>query len=137
MPELPLTRNGKVDRRGLTAAATAGERAAESADAAPDDPVSQVVSAVWSEVLDTDRIGVHDDFFKLGGNSLLANTIVTQLRDILGAELTLNELFAQPTVDAVSRRLTADPDRRDELTALCEQLSRHPLDHGEPTPTTQ
>lgn len=69
---------------------------------APRDEVEQVVAAVWEDVLGIDGIGVHDSFFKLGGDSLMAIQIGTRLRDALQVDLQMNELFLDPTIQGVA-----------------------------------
>ncbi len=94
---LPLTPNGKVDRKALPAPeATRPEL--EHAFVAPRSPVEAALAALWASVLGADRVGVYDNFFELGGHSLLATQLVSRVRDALGAELPLRELFAAPTV---------------------------------------
>ncbi len=80
LPALPLTPNGKIDRKALPAPDTArGDL--RSAYVAPRGPVEEVVAGIWAEVLGLDRVGVLDDFFDLGGHSLLSTRIVARLRD--------------------------------------------------------
>ncbi len=79
---LPLTANGKVDRRALSQlAGDSGEAgAAELGYLAPRGPVEEMVAAIFAEVLGLERVGAHDDFFALGGQSLLATRVVSRLR---------------------------------------------------------
>jgi amino acid adenylation domain-containing protein len=97
LDELPLTANGKIDRRALPA--PEGVRAElAGAFVAPRTPVEEMVTDVWRDVLGIERIGVDDNFFELGGHSLLATTVVTRLRDVLKVELPLRAIFETPTV---------------------------------------
>ena len=94
---LPLTAQGKVDRRRLPApewAPAAGQRVA------PRTPAEELLHALWAELLglDPERFGVDDDFFALGGHSLLAMRAASRLREVLGVELPLASLFEQPTI---------------------------------------
>ncbi|HVR09570.1 MAG TPA: amino acid adenylation domain-containing protein, partial [Thermoanaerobaculia bacterium] len=95
---LPLMPSGKIDRRALPAPREEEERAGEAASPAGADPLAQLVAGVWAEVLGRERIGMDDDFFALGGQSLLAVQVVSRLRGVLGCELTLRQLFEAPTV---------------------------------------
>ncbi|WP_345740644.1 amino acid adenylation domain-containing protein [Stackebrandtia albiflava] len=97
LDELPYTGNGKIDRKALPA--PTGER--DHADAeyvAPRDAVEDSVAAIWSELLGTTRVGVHDDFFRLGGHSLSATRMVSRLRRDLGIEIPVGAVFTTPTL---------------------------------------
>jgi amino acid adenylation domain-containing protein len=106
---LPLTPNGKVDRKALPApepgAAGEGFAAADPID--PLDPVTGLVANIWAEVLGLERVGRHDNFFALGGHSLLATQVVSRIRQVLGVELPLRELFESPTVAALAEIIRA------------------------------
>ncbi|WP_205807936.1 non-ribosomal peptide synthetase [Micromonospora sp. HNM0581] len=94
--DLPLTANGKVDRRALTAELTA-ETDGE-ADDGPRGDSEKLIAELWSELLDCDRVGRDQSFFALGGDSLLATRLVETLRQRHGVELSLRQLFLAPTV---------------------------------------
>ncbi|HEX2094481.1 MAG TPA: amino acid adenylation domain-containing protein, partial [Longimicrobiaceae bacterium] len=74
---------------------------------APSTPTERAVADVWGELLGAGQVGVHDDFFALGGHSLVAAQILTRLRDAVGTELSLREMFEAPTVAEVAARLDA------------------------------
>ncbi|HYG62552.1 MAG TPA: amino acid adenylation domain-containing protein, partial [Thermoanaerobaculia bacterium] len=117
LDRLPLTPNGKVDHRALPAAGL--EEVAE-VYVAPRTPVEEIVAEVWAEVLGAPRVGVRDDFFSLGGHSLLAAQVVSRVREALGVELTLRELFEGPTVEAWAQRV--EEARRRESGAATPPL---------------
>jgi len=100
--EMPLTPNGKVDRRALPAPDGARPEL-EDLYVAPRTPVEEVLAQVWAEVLGLERVGVNDNFFALGGHSLLATQIISRVRDILQVELRLDRFFAAPTVSALAK----------------------------------
>ncbi|HEY9419892.1 MAG TPA: amino acid adenylation domain-containing protein, partial [Thermoanaerobaculia bacterium] len=95
---LPLTPNGKVDRFSLPLPAAPCLPVAEP----PRSPLEEMVAGLWAEVLGCDRVSLHDDFFSLGGYSLLAIRLLARLRAATGVDLPLRALFAYPTVAALS-----------------------------------
>jgi amino acid adenylation domain-containing protein len=98
---LPLSANGKLDRKALPApdggapAAAAGRTAART-------PTEQTLAALWAELLGRDEIAAEDSFFDLGGHSLLATRLVSRLRQAFGIELPLSRVFARPTLAALA-----------------------------------
>ena len=91
---LPLTAQHKIDRRALPAPA----RPAAAVQAAPRTQRERALAAIWTEVLGADAVGVTDDFFDLGGDSILAARILTRIRDELGARLTLRDVFTARSI---------------------------------------
>jgi hypothetical protein len=116
---LPRTVSGKVDRRALERAE--GERlAAERPAVAPRTPLEREIAALWRPLLPPagDGPGVHDSFFDLGGNSLLATQLMTRFRRTFGVELALLDLLQNPTVAGLAElvegaRRAASAGRRD------------------------
>ncbi|MGW5029526.1 condensation domain-containing protein, partial [Streptomyces albidoflavus] len=108
---LPLTVNGKVDRRALPAPVDAdGGRDEEGAEyTAPLPGTQTVVAEVWAEVLGAERVGAHQDFFTLGGDSIAGLKVVSRLRTRLGAELSPRTLFDHPTVASLAAAVDAAP----------------------------
>ncbi|RSZ55173.1 amino acid adenylation domain-containing protein, partial [Massilia atriviolacea] len=92
----PLTANGKLDRAALPAPGMAA--VAAGAYEAPLGATEATIARIWQELLGLDRIGRHDDFFELGGHSLMAVTLVGRLRQELGVEVSMRELFGHPTL---------------------------------------
>ncbi len=95
LPALPLTHNGKVDRKALPPPEDA--RVIEPS-AAPRTLTEEALAALWAGVLGLERVGIHESFFELGGHSLLAMQVVSRVRDCFGIELPLLHLFEAPTV---------------------------------------
>ncbi|MFL5385853.1 MAG: amino acid adenylation domain-containing protein [Longimicrobiaceae bacterium] len=110
LEKLPLTNNGKVDRRALPEPDAAFDDFAGE-QVAPRTPVEEVLAGIWAEVLKVERVGVHDDFFALGGHSLRATQVVSRAQEALGVEVPLRTLFEESTVAglaaAVERTLQA------------------------------
>ncbi|MCB1033211.1 MAG: non-ribosomal peptide synthetase, partial [Acidobacteria bacterium] len=94
---LPLTPNGKLDRKALPV--PRGFRPDEAGTfLAPRGQMEELVAGLWAEVLGIEKVGAEDDFFVLGGHSLLATQVISRLRDALGVEVPLRDLFEHPTV---------------------------------------
>jgi len=122
---LPLTVNGKLDRRALPAPEGARPELAR-AYVAPRTPLERVLAGAWEEALGVDRVGVEDGFFDLGGHSLLATQMISWVRETFEAEVPLRELFERPTVAALASALKAvspDAERTAELMLELSELS--------------
>ena len=147
LERLPLSANGKVDRRALAQIAPqmAQELAPEEAMyVAPRTPAEEKMAEIWGEVLSRERVGALDDFFALGGHSLLATRLMSRLRAAFGVEIPLRALFAQPTVRGLAglagsaatgtspRRPVPRPRRRTEAPLSFAQERLWFLDQLEP-----
>ena len=93
---LPLLPSGKVDRRALAFSPAAARREGASPDAARG-PIEEILIEIWRELLGVPA-GIHDNFFSLGGHSLLVTGVASRIRDAFGVELSLSRLFDRPTV---------------------------------------
>ncbi|MGC5561706.1 non-ribosomal peptide synthase/polyketide synthase [Streptomyces sp. FR-108] len=107
MAALPLTVNGKLDRRALPAPGPGGF-ATDTGRVAPRTAAERAVAAAWADVLDTDEVGADDDFFALGGDSILAVRVVSRLRAAFGTEVSPRLLFTHATLSALAAEL-GDP----------------------------
>ncbi|MBD9358038.1 non-ribosomal peptide synthetase [Methylomonas albis] len=103
LDKLPLTANGKIDRRALPAPDLAGLKEEYQP---PRNEDEQGLAAIWTEVLAVERIGVNDNFFTLGGHSLLAVQVISKVRDAFNVELPIQALFDAPTIALLSERLS-------------------------------
>ena len=94
---LPLTRHGKIDRRALPTPDAERPSLAE-AFVEPQTPAEKSLAAIWTKLLGINRIGINDNYFELGGDSLLATQLASQVRNVFEVELPLVELFRHPTL---------------------------------------
>ncbi|QEV16164.1 non-ribosomal peptide synthetase [Streptomyces alboniger] len=120
---LPLTVNGKVDHKALpaphfTAAAAGGD---------PRTPQEELLCELFAEVLHVERVGVDDDFFALGGHSIMAIKLVNRIRSVLRTEVELRTLFAAPTVAELIPHLGRSGAARAPLAAPAQLPARLPL----------
>jgi amino acid adenylation domain-containing protein len=122
---LPLTPNGKVDRRAL--AAPDQSRPAQNKEyVAPRTETEEAVALICGEVIRLERVGVHDNFFELGGHSLMAMQVVSRVREAFQVEVTLRDLFENPTVaqlcEVIMQARSDDPKTESQATpALLEK----------------
>jgi condensation domain-containing protein/phosphopantetheine binding protein len=124
LEQLPRTLNGKIDRKALPALeALQAER--EIGEAAPRGMVEEIVAGIWSEVLKLPVVGRGDNFFNLGGHSLLVTHVIMRVRDILKVELPIRSVFEAPTVMEFSELINKQigEGRQGELSEI-ERVSR-------------
>ncbi|HKV11511.1 MAG TPA: amino acid adenylation domain-containing protein, partial [Thermoanaerobaculia bacterium] len=101
---LPLSPNGKVDRKALPDPGLPG---VDRAPAAPRSGAEELLAGLVAEVLGVPRVGLHDDFFALGGHSLLATRLVARVARVFGVELPVSAVFVTPTVSGLAARIAA------------------------------
>jgi len=124
LSELPLSPNGKLDRKALPA--WTPERKESSVFVAPRNDTETHIAQWWCELLHLDAVGVTDNFFELGGHSLLATRLVSRIRDFFSVEVPLSQLFEQPTVEALANSILAlEMEQLDDdtLALLLNELS--------------
>jgi amino acid adenylation domain-containing protein len=132
---LPLTHTGKVDRRVLPAAAgvvVAGAGSGQQDYAAPDTGVEKVLAGIWAEILGVERIGIHDGFFDLGGDSLLALRALDRMRQA-GLRFTSRQLFQHDTIAELAALAETPGGQADE--AVCKQAGAGPAPNPDRTGT--
>ena len=120
LDELPLTARGKVDHPALALLAYA-QRPPSEAFVKPRTPFEISIAAIWKQILNVDRIGVHDDFFDLGGHSLLLMHVAAAIELTLGVRPSIRALYEAPTVEGHSVAVLREYDR---LGALEEEERR-------------
>jgi len=96
LDDLPLTANGKLDRKALLAMASQGWQRREYTP--PRDEAEQAVAEIWQQILGVERLGIHDDFFELGGHSLSAVQVVSKIRETFAVDVPVKTLFEAPTI---------------------------------------
>jgi hypothetical protein len=108
LPALPLSSNGKIDRRALPAPPRERPELG-AAFVAPESPTEQTLAALWCEVLGRERVGVADNFFDLGGHSLRLGQVHARLQPLFAHPPALVELFHYPTIRALAAQLDRAP----------------------------
>jgi amino acid adenylation domain-containing protein len=123
---LPLTPNGKFDRKALPAPEF--DRTSAGVNyIAPRNPIEEELASIWSEVLGLDRVGVHDNFFHLGGHSLMAVVMLSKVNDLLDLEIPLRWIFEYPTIESLSKQITIEknsPDGKSRNNGLIPTVDR-------------
>ncbi len=120
LPELPLSPNGKVDRKALPAPEWSGG----PSYLAPRTALEEILAGIWREVLGVERVGIEDSFFRLGGHSLLATRLVSRVRKTFQVDLPLRRLFETPTVAALAELVTAAETRPGQSEKIARVLLR-------------
>ena len=123
VPMLPLTANGKVDRRSLLAMEAVSLRS-EVAPVLPSNSVEGAIANVWQEVLQVERVSIHDNFFDIGGHSLLVAQVHSQLREILKVDLSLIELLEYPTIYSLAKHLSKEEDPELEFQSVRDRVDK-------------
>ena len=124
---LPLSPNGKLDRRALPAPDYGG--ADPNSFTAPRNATEETVAAVFAAVLRVDQVSIHDSFFALGGHSLLATQLISRLQAVLNIGLPLRAVFESPTVAALAERValereSAVPESIPVMTRVAREARR-------------
>ena len=113
--DLPLPPNGKLDRKKLLApdisVVTQGYEA-------PSTPAEEIVAGIWADVLGMARVGRHDDFFALGGHSLLVVQLVNRVQDLFDVRIAVRDLFQAPTVAGITRTLIDHEPKKGQVDTI-------------------
>jgi acyl carrier protein len=107
LEQMPLSRNGKIDRNALPAPGEHNRIGEAVAYVEPQTELEQEIAEVWKELLGVERVGLYDDFFDLGGHSLLVAQFLSRLRDRLQVEVPLKTFFESSTVAATATAVLA------------------------------
>jgi acyl carrier protein len=134
LDSLPLTPNGKLDRRALPDPGHDRPEMAESF-VPPQTEIEKNVAGIWQEVLGVEKVGLHDNFFDLGGHSLLLVQLHTKLRQTFSTELSIIDLFSLPTVNSLVKSLSIEVGDSPYLKGIEGQRGRA-FDSNEPARIT-
>ena len=125
LESLPLTPSGKVDRTALPPV-TSTNTLTDNTYVAPRTPVEERVAGILAQLLGLESVGAEDNFFMLGGHSLLGTQVIIRLRDIFGIELSLRSIFEAPTVAELAARVESSLIAR--LEAMTEEEAQRILE---------
>lgn len=119
MNQIPQTPNGKIDRKALPKKdlGKSGVQS-EATFVAPTSDIENQVAEVWKKALGVDSVGINDNFFDIGGHSILALQVLQQLRDITDKSLQMTDLFKYTTISTISAFLSADGDSQEQTPKL-------------------
>jgi acyl carrier protein len=127
---LPLTTNGKVDRKALPAPEQVSLQTARPFVApfvAPRTSFEEELAAIWQKLLQVERVGVYDNFFELGGHSLIATQLALRVQETFHVSLTLQAIFDGPTINDMTAVITAklgEEESHAELNQMLEDLKQ-------------
>ncbi|MEG4805076.1 amino acid adenylation domain-containing protein [Microcoleus sp. ARI1-B5] len=110
---LPLTPNGKIDRRRLRTLGNLTSNSTDKSCIAPRTPTESTLAQIWSEILNTEPVGIRDNFFDLGGDSLLAIRLINEINQQFERELPLSSLFLNPTIEGLADSLDSGTNSRE------------------------
>jgi hypothetical protein len=123
LQKFPLTPNGKIDRKNLPA--PSGERpAVESAYVEPGTDLERLISSIWQDVLKIEQVGVRDNFFDLGGSSLLIVQVQNKIESVLRRRVPLVEFFQRPTVAALAELLGGGGEEAGTLEKIRNRVQK-------------
>jgi len=120
---MPLTPHGKIDRAALPPPDTSRPEL-KSAFVPPRNELERAIASIYREILKLDEVGVHDNFFDLGGDSLRVGRVIGSLRETLGVSLEMVKLFEYPTISALAEHLGTSTSGRDPLGDAAERAAR-------------
>ncbi|MUG96545.1 amino acid adenylation domain-containing protein [Scytonema sp. UIC 10036] len=122
LDSLPLTSNGKVDRKNLPVPERSRPDLEESF-IAPSHPIEEKLALIWAELLRLEQIGVNDNFFHLGGHSLIATQMLSRVREVFQVELSFHQIFENPTIGSLAQLIAqGHPEQQWQRLAI-ERIS--------------
>ncbi|SDU36152.1 non-ribosomal peptide synthase domain TIGR01720/amino acid adenylation domain-containing protein [Pseudomonas synxantha] len=128
LDQLPLSPNGKLDRKALP---KPDASLLQKTYVAPQSPLEQQIAAIWQDVLKLERVGLNDDFFALGGHSLLATQVISRVRHALNTDVPLRNLFESSTLHTFVASLAQEPARHEPPLVRVERDQPLPLSYAQ------
>jgi len=119
---MPLTPSGKVDRRALSDL-EGGRRTGEEY-VAPENELEKTIAGIWQELLKVEKVGIRDNFFDLGGHSLLIVQVQSRLRGVVDRELSITDMFRYPTIEKLAGFLTQEQNEGPSLEKIHERARK-------------
>ncbi|MGL5436303.1 MAG: amino acid adenylation domain-containing protein [Lachnospiraceae bacterium] len=123
LDELPLNRNGKVDRKRLCAMALERDMVNTGSDGSSETEVQ--IRDIWRDVFGLPDLNIRDNYFQLGGDSLTATRIITRMKEQLGLEVSIASLFGNPTIEQLAKMVQKPAGGTDRMTQLPEMREGH------------
>ncbi len=130
LEELPLTPNGKVDKRGMLGQAGL-QLSSEATYIDPRTETEEQLAQIWKDLLNTDRVGAKDHFFRMGGHSLTAMRMVSRIQHDLGFEVALRDIFEYPTLEALAAQLANKAFAGYEFLEPLPNQDFYPVSHAQ------
>ncbi|ELS00507.1 amino acid adenylation enzyme/thioester reductase family protein [Xenococcus sp. PCC 7305] len=125
LDSLPLLPNGKINRRALPKPNI--DSVSDSIYTPPDTEAEKIIATIWQDVLGVDQVGINDNFFDLGGHSLLIGQVHSQLRAKLNQDLSIVEFFQYPTISLLAKKLSQTPIENQQFTAIADRTQKRKL----------
>ena len=132
LAEVPLTPHGKVDRRALPA--PTNENIATAAEyVAPRTPLEKELADIWQQILGIERVGLRDNFFDVGGNSLSGMRVMAWIRSVLNLEVPISSLFQRSTIESLAMEIEAmrtSMHSEEDLLRILDELDAMPTSNA-------
>lgn len=122
IPSMPMTKNGKLDKRALPVIEMKSERSYR----APQNETERILSRIFAEALGRQQVGVDEGFFDIGGHSLKATLVVNKIEEETGVRITLKEFFEHGTVEKLAKRIDSQADNSYEPIERTEEKYQYP-----------
>ena len=122
LDKFPLTPSGKVDRKALPGPRDGLYLAGRTAYVAPGNPMQEGLQEIWQDILKREPVGIHDNFFVLGGHSLRVMDMAARIYRAFGIELALADIFNDPTIVGVARLIEAEQDKQKKIEAILREI---------------
>ncbi|MEG5139576.1 MULTISPECIES: non-ribosomal peptide synthetase [unclassified Microcoleus] len=133
---MPKTPSGKIDRRALPAPDSQRQELSQGY-AAPQSELEKVLAGIWSKLLKFDRVGIHDNFFEIGGNSLMTLQIALQVRALLQKDLPVVKLFQHPTIAQLANYLNQGESTKQSSNKFQDRADRQKAAFGRSKQSTK